>query len=1043
MAITWVETDVVYGSSPTWKRCIGWEQIARDGSSATFRVYLKLKVNSSGGWYGYPLVWNITGSTQSSIKGNEKWYGSDAYRQFTKDVKISVGGAGGTHSLEVAVWGSSDSGANFNKRISMSYSTWNTAPTWSSSARLRVRKDNSSGTIISQEIDGVEDAIKIPENWGTFYVYWDSATDKENNINKYELYYQEDNGSWSRIYSGGNRYFTHNVASGSATQGKRYDYYVQAVDSYGAISSNLNVVQFQKNQLTGATLSSSSSITYSSSSISVSWSGAKNTYNNTSFTYKLSSSDITIYNPNVEGSSATISIYKSGTVPTTPYIKFDDLKSKFSSSNYIGTINLTLTTTNAYGSSATSSKAISVNLQTNPKAPTSITIEGKVSTSLGSYIIPDRANPTVTWSGASDYLGGKLTYDVYYKYGTGSEVLVTSNTPNTSISMKLPTVTSATALTVKVVARTSFGATSSSSNSGETVHHYSAPTVSLTNANRTITSFTVDINSKINSSLPNIAYEVQQYQKGTDTAVNFTGNKFTASLTGLGSEDTFDFKATVNDNSGLSSNQVATYKVTPTIPKFSVRENGVGVNCINDGSKGVFNVEGNSYLNGTLEVNGVSKASQLNFTGDTENKARIGYSKSDSCTYITNANGNWFRLDDDGRVSWRGNPVQVYSKTNNSTHFGLNVGDGTENGWIRVPASGLLPNKANGDNTNGGSNLGTSDWRFNGIWSREVNALSKITANNTVIDSKGVVFEDNSCWKSIDFKRTVSGTTQSARFGIGSNAGGASPSIEFHNNATADSLKYRLDLNPTHVALISHQTDQSNWVGFYSGGNTPSCRYGYIGRGSNDNSNINLFAEKGSLILRTAYSSSSSGVCLDTSGYMRPETSNGWSSGSGSYRWSTVYYTNLNSPSDERLKENISYIKTGSTKTKNSEVVAEDFYNFVKDDLALATYDYKASKNTPTNEIDKLSNKIGFIAQDIKGTKVGDLFIKEDIVEVEPIAETLIDTPTTVEEDFPIPNGETTLSYDLTDYVNILAGALKVAINKVEELTRKVEDLSK
>lgn len=921
MAVTWIETDVVYSSSPTFKRCIGYEQIGRDGSSATFRVYLKLKVNSSGGWYGYPANWNITGCNGQKVKGSERWSGSDAYRQFTLDVKVPVGGAGGTHRLEIAVWGEGSSGINFSRLLDLTYSAWNTAPYWSDDARLVVRKDNAKGTLISQERTGVENEIKIPENWGQFYLSWSSMGDNEGNLARYELYYQENDGAWSCIYNGGSRNFTHNVKAGADTQGKSYDYYVVGYDTYGEKTpTNLDVVQFQKNVLTGANISASGSIAYSTSSITLNWSGANNTYEDTSFTYKLSSSDVTIYNQTVAGSSATLTVYKSGTVPTTPYIKFADLKAKFGESAYKGTINITLTTTNAFGSSVNKSVGVAVNLQTNPKAPTSISMGNKVSTSLGAYIIPDRANPTVSWSGASDYLGGDLTYDVYYKYGKGSEVLITSGTPNTSISVKLPTVTEATALTIKVVARTTFGATATATNTAEKVYHYSAPTVSITNPNRTISSFTADINCRLNSSIPNIAFKTQTYQKGTDTAVSFTGTKFTMSLSKLSSNDNFTITATVNDNTGLSVNTVATYKVTPTIPKFSVREKGVGVNCINDGSKGVFNVAGNSYINGTLEVNGVSKASQLRLADDTGGNAKVGYSKSSLCTYISNATGNWFRLDDDGSVTWRGKPVQVYSKINNSNYYGLNVGDGTENGWIRTTATGLLPNVANGDNSNGGSSLGTPTWRFNGIYGTHLNL-------NGGADITGVVKSLNSF-----------NINDKAKWGVGTNDtyiynATSEKYLQFNNdgnlyisNVLVSSPNYKLGgkSNAWWGSVVTVGTDGVSEVG----------KYLDFHEGSNNASDYNCRLE-------------SKGGGLICSGSVQQN-------------------------SDVNLKENIKYIddyeepiNTCLTPDSTGEPVA--FKEFIRDELRPATFNYKKS-TLPS---------FGFIAQDLADSLIGQLFIHE------------------------------------------------------------------
>lgn len=996
MAITWIETDVVYSSSPTWKRCIGYEQINRDGSSATFRVYLKIKVNSSSGWYGYPAMWNITGCNGQRLKGSESWSGSDAYRQFTLDVRVPAGGGGGTHRLEISVWGEGDTGINFSRMLDLKYSTWNTAPYWFDDARLVVRKDNANGTIISQERTGTENAIKIPENWGQFYLSWSSMGDNEGNLSRYELYYQENDGAWSCIYSGGSRNFTHNVKAGADTQGKSYDYYVVGYDTYGERTpTNLDVVQFQKNVLTGANISASGSIAYSTSSITLNWSGAKNTYNNTSFTYKLSSSDITIYNPTVSGSSATLTVYKSGTAPTTPYIKFDDLKAKFGASAYKGTINITLTTTNAFGSSVNKSVGVAVNLQTNPKAPTSISIGNKVSTSLGSYIIPDRANPTVSWSGASDYLGGKLTYDVYYKYGTGSEVLITSGTPNTSISVKLPTVTEATALTIKVVARTTFGATAAATNTAEKVYHYSPPTVSITNPNRTISSFTADINCKLNSSIPNIAFKTQTYQKGTDTAVSFTGTKFTMSLSNLSSNDNFTVTATVNDNTGLSGNTVATYKVTPAIPKFSVREKGVGVNCINDGANGVFKVEGNSYLNGTLTVTGTStfkavkgtdgtfsgnlKTNRIYIAEDTKGNARLGYSREDSCTYISNGSNNLFGLWDNGKVTWKGNPVHVYSKINNSSYYGLNVGDGTENGWIRTTATGLLPNKANGDSNNGGSSLGTSTWRFSNIYGTYLNL-------NSGADITGVVKTLNSF-----------NINDKAKWGIGAN------DTYIYNATSGKYLQFKNDgklyISDVLVSDPNYKLGgKSNawWGSVVTIGNdgvSEVGRYLDFHQGSNNASDYNC----------------------------RLETLSGNLICSGS----------IQQNSDANLKENIKYIDdyeepiTASlTHDSTGESVA--FKEFIRDELKPATFNYKKSD----------LQSFGFIAQDIADSLIGQLFIHEYDREI-------IDK--TLDEGERVVGTEKTLSFDLAGFTTVVARALQEEIRtrdiQIEELKKEIRDL--
>lgn len=152
--------------------------------------------------------------------------------------------------------------------------------------------------------------------------------------------------------------------------------------------------------------------------------------------------------------------------------------------------------------------------------------------------------------------------------------------------------------------------------------------------------------------------------------------------------------------------------------------------------------------------------------------------------------------------------------------------------------------------------------------------------------------------------------------------------------------------------------------------------------------------------------------------------------GSTSNRW--TYLNLVNSPnisSDRNMKKDIKYLCHDKSDT---ELDYGDMYDFVKDELELAEYKFK-------NGEDK---KIGFIAQDLlynneyNDSKVGQFIVP-------PIA-----TPTVEEkaemmerlregEDYKDP----TLSYDMSNYINVLAGALKVSLNKIETLTNRVETL--
>lgn len=150
-----------------------------------------------------------------------------------------------------------------------------------------------------------------------------------------------------------------------------------------------------------------------------------------------------------------------------------------------------------------------------------------------------------------------------------------------------------------------------------------------------------------------------------------------------------------------------------------------------------------------------------------------------------------------------------------------------------------------------------------------------------------------------------------------------------------------------------------------------------------------------------------------------PLNANVYDLGRGSNRWKTVYLTsNANVSSDRSLKENIEYI----SKTKTG-LTYEDMYNFVKDDLGLATYNFIGD--------DKL--RMNFIAQDLlvnedgSDNKIGQMIVN-------PVA---VPTEEEIAEGKPYP----TLSYDSGMYISVLAGALKESINKIEQLEARIQEL--
>ena len=141
--------------------------------------------------------------------------------------------------------------------------------------------------------------------------------------------------------------------------------------------------------------------------------------------------------------------------------------------------------------------------------------------------------------------------------------------------------------------------------------------------------------------------------------------------------------------------------------------------------------------------------------------------------------------------------------------------------------------------------------------------------------------------------------------------------------------------------------------------------------------------------------------------YNPTSTSGGIRLGSTNGFWNVVYATNgVKTSSDRTLKENIDYLDG------NSSIDYDDLYNFIKNDYSLATYNY----------IGESEKRLSAIAQDMlvnsDGTdnKVGQLI-------------------TNAEEAYKT---QATLAIEETQLVNVLIGALKKTMEKVEELEDKL-----
>ena len=146
----------------------------------------------------------------------------------------------------------------------------------------------------------------------------------------------------------------------------------------------------------------------------------------------------------------------------------------------------------------------------------------------------------------------------------------------------------------------------------------------------------------------------------------------------------------------------------------------------------------------------------------------------------------------------------------------------------------------------------------------------------------------------------------------------------------------------------------------------------------------------------------------------RPVSNNANDMGAPDLRWRTIYAINAINTSDEKYKENIQYLSVvpnaKNSRSISTGVTVEDIYNFYKNDLKLAQYNYVGQDNI----------EYGFIAQDLVNSEAGKSI--------------LIDS-------------EYGYMYSIGSYVSTVAGALHYEINlrdqQIEELTRRIEELEK
>lgn len=659
--------------NPKFVYKISYSQTGRSGSAVSYKF--NVSFTKTNGWYGYDIIinWNIGGATGSKqIKStSDLSSGSTSF-----DVTCSTNAAGGTLSAQIWTTSSSDSthwqNAMNTGSQTVTKSTFNTAPSLSGSVSANGAANNHI----------------IPENQGSISVTWPAATDANNNLSGYRLRVSINGGGYTELTRTTSRSYSHNVSNYG--EGATFQYAVDAYDSYSTWSGTIYSGVVTKNKFTASTITSSSSISYSdaNSSISFTVSGGSNTNGSAIKSRTLTCSGITVYNGSVSTGTVTVTVFRSGTTPTGPYIKFDDIKNKLASSSYTGSLNFTLTTTNNYSNSKSNSKSINVDLRTNPNAVGSCAIATTASTAykqVGStgnyYYIPDTGNYIrVTWTAGSGKLGEGITYDIYVSYGGGSWQLVKSGLSSSTLAYNhsVPKQNESRSIRYKIRAKTSYGYYSDRDTSLSTLHYYNSPGISTGAITRGATTADVIVTIKSVTSIPNLNTVGSWvcYNKGTTTPVVSSGtltvtqNAQTLKLTGLTDSGQYDLKVTYNDNTGFSSNKTQTIAIGANWPIFFVNKYGVGVNGIKADA---------TY---SLKVSGAINVWQPN---DTAPDSLRGLTTANMRTAgITNSPGQYYMIQNIGAGNAPAQLSWYYGGTNVLKFRAMNSNNSTWGDWANI-----------------------------------------------------------------------------------------------------------------------------------------------------------------------------------------------------------------------------------------------------------------------------------------------------------------------------------------------------------------------
>lgn len=567
-----------------------YETKNRTSTSVDVRVIVRISAITGGAYFGYNIRSSIAfpglTTSEATIKNNLPSQWSSPY---TYDFGWhTIDQPASSRSFTATVNMRSNSGkrdTSYSGTVTIDIG--NTAPYWPSNATARFNSTNN--------------AITVAENVSSVNYSWSAATDDEQNTILYRTEWFKNGvfqGTWKDDVT--DRSFS--VDPSVIGEGQNMFFRVYCRDSMTSYGSYKQSNTLTRNLLIPAQISTEDTIRFDTTHIEIVRSTPSNLNGNTSFSYTLHCQEVTVYNASITADSTTIrvEIWRAGSYPNGPYIKFADIRALVSSSGYTGSLTFTLSTKNIYGSiKASSQKSVSVDLRVAPTTATISSVTGAYSIKGQEYFVIDHRPMQLSWTQALDQITGTstgITYSVQASINNGAWATVASGLTSSMYTYTTRSIAAAQTIKFRVIAKTDYLMLSYSDESDSyTLHYYNPPVMSDLVVDRSIDRCKLSWKYKRDSSIPLILYDasfkvfdendvlLDEKSKGSSTSGT---NEYMVDSEFTIDNDTTEYAIRIECHDTIAD-QVFSIPKTELIgfvPRYSallsIREKGIGINAV-------------------------------------------------------------------------------------------------------------------------------------------------------------------------------------------------------------------------------------------------------------------------------------------------------------------------------------------------------------------------------------------------------------------------------------------------------------------------------